>query len=213
MLIPLKLAGSTWEALPLVSAQSTFEEARTNPAGQKQDPLDVGGPSLFQDVFFFCAVKTVGNLPGAGCIYVETVVDGLSGVAFAKVYPCRSAWNAADILSSRVLPYFQRQGTSVKEIHTRRTIEYCGFLPVHPFEALLSASHIQHLLLDRRDHPYFYLCEQFYWFLVKEFLQPALRKKFQVSLEELQRQLDMFLEAYNAMIAKRSRSEASMPHV
>ena len=210
MLIPLKLAASTWEALPLVSVQHAAKE--TDSHEQKQDPLGDGGPLLFQDVFFFCAVKTVGNLPGAGCIYVETVVDGRSGVAFAKVYPSRSAWNAADLLSSRVLPYFQRQGTSVKEIHTRRSIEYCGFLPLHPFEALLSTSHIQHRLLDRRDHPYFHLCEQFYWFLLKEFLQPALRKKFQVSLEELQRELDVFLEAYNHMIvAKRNPSEATLP--
>ena len=51
-------------------------------------------------------------------------------------------------------------------------------------------------------HPYNHLCEQFYRFLLKEFFLSALRKKFQLSLDELQKDLDTFVEAYNALQMK-----------
>jgi hypothetical protein len=160
------------------------------------------GISLFQEVFFFCTIKNVGDVPGAGCIYVETVVDRDTGFAFAKVYSARTAMNAVDILSSRVIPFFDRQGLAIKEIHTRKTCEYCGLIPVHPFETFLSTSHILHLPTDEPGQPCNYLCEQFYRFLLKEFFQPALRKKFQLSLNDLQKDLDTFVDAYNAMQKK-----------
>ena len=67
------------------------------------------GHSLFQELFFFCTIKNVGDVPGTGCIYVETVVDRDSGIAFAKVYsakkrderrrysrePCRALFRAS----------------------------------------------------------------------------------------------------------------------
>ena len=161
------------------------------------------GHSLFQELFFFCTVKNVGDVPGTGCIYVETVVDRDSGTAFAKVYSARNAMNAVDILASRVMPFFERQGVTIKEIHTRRTSEYCGLPPAHPFETFLATSHIQHLPMERPGQPYNYLCEQFYRFLQKEFFPLALRKHFQLSLVEMQKDLDVFVEAYNAMQMKR----------
>ncbi len=165
---------------------------------EKREPASSTGHSLFQELFFFCRVKRAGSIPGVECIYVETVVDRDSGLAFAKVYPAKSATNAVDILTSRVLPFFGRRGIAIKEIHTRRTTEYCGLLPLHPFENFLAASHIQHLEMDQSSRPYNYLCEQFYRFLLKEFFPLALRKKFQLSLAELQDGLDAFIEAYNS---------------
>ena len=162
-----------------------------------------GTHSLYQEAFFFCNVKNVGEVHGTGCIYVETVVDWKTGCAFAKVYPAKNAMNAADILSSRVLPYFKDLGIAVKEVHTRRTPEYYGLVPVHPFETFLLTSHIEHLPTDQPGKPYNYLCVQFYRFLQKEFFQPALRKKFMLSLDELQADLDAFMETYNGMQWKR----------
>jgi hypothetical protein len=158
-----------------------------------------GGQSLFQEAFFFCDVKNVGEVHGTGCIYVETVVDRDTGCAFAKVYPAKNPMNAVDILSSRVLPYFKELGVVIREIHTRKTPEYCGLVPLHPFETFLATSRIRHLSTEQPGKPYNYLCVQFYRFLQKEFFQPALRKKFMLSLDELQIDLDAFMEAYNDM--------------
>jgi len=169
------------------------EQKEKEPAAFRDDP------SLFQEVFFFCTVKDLGDIPGAGCIYVETVVDRDSGIAFAKVYSTRNAMNAVDILASRVVPFFEGRGAAIKEIHTRKTSEYCGLPLAHPFETFLATSHIQHFPIDLPGHPHNLLCEQFYSFLLKEFFLPALRKKFKLSLEELQKDLDTFVGAYNTL--------------
>lgn len=160
------------------------------------------GHALFQEVFFFCTVPSVGDVPGTGCIYVETVVDGDAGFAFAKVYPAKNAMNAVEILCTRVFPFFKRQGFTIENIHTPKKSEYFGLVPLHPFETLLATSHIGHRRTDCPGTPVNYFCLQFYRFLQKEFFQPALRKKFSLSLEELQKELDEFIDAYNALRLK-----------
>jgi hypothetical protein len=156
------------------------------------------GRCLYQSSFFFCTVRAIGDTPGMGPIYVEVAVDRDSGVGFAKVYSSRGATNAVDLLASRAIPFFERLHQKISEIHTRRTSEYRGLVSKHPFAAFLATSRIQHLTMNSSDHPFYYLCEQFYWHLLEEFFPPALRRKFELSLEELQRDLDRFVAAYNS---------------
>jgi hypothetical protein len=177
---------------------STEGKCKLNETKGNEDAAFHDGHSLFQESFFFCTFRNVGGVPGTGCIYVETVVDRDSGIAFAKVYSAKNAINARDTVASRVVPFFERQGIAIKEIHTRNTSEYRGSLPVHPFESFLGTSRIQHLPMDQPSHPNNFLCEQFYRVLLKEFFLPTLRKTFRVSLDELQRGLDIFIEARNA---------------
>jgi len=164
---------------------------------QDADAPDVRQRAVCQKSFFVCTVKKFGNLPGAGSIYVETVIDCASGAAFAKVYSGKSAMNGVDILHSRVVPYFERRGLEVTAVHTLSTNEYCGLSPIHPFEAFLSASHIRHLSLDDACPRCRQLCDRFYHLLLKDFFAPALRKNFQLSLSGLQRDLDAFVESRN----------------
>jgi hypothetical protein len=157
------------------------------------------GCALYQACFFVCTIKTVGDIPGGGSIYLEVVVDRDSGIAFAKVYSARNRLNGIDTLTSRVIPFFVRQGAAIGEIHTPNSRDYWGPLPKHPFHTFLATSQIKHVAAtNAADDPHEFLCEQFYWFLLKEFLQPALRKKFRVSLDELQTDLDAFLKSYNS---------------
>jgi hypothetical protein len=169
------------------------------------------GHSLFQELFFFCTVKNVGDLPGTGCIYVETVVDSDSGFAFAKIYSGKNAMNAVDILTTRVLPYFEDREESIREIHTRKTTEYCGLIAAHSYETFLATSHIRHLPMERPGQPHNYICEEFYRYLLKEFFPPALRRTFQPSLNELQKQLDTFVAAYNSALMKDENEMKSEP--
>lgn len=199
--------GPCFLAHPCVGGKSELKEMKEN-----EDVASNSGRSLFQEVFFFCTVKNIGDVPGTGRIYVETVVDRDSGIAFAKVYSVKNAMNAVDLLVSRVVPFFEHQGVAIKEIHTRKTSEYCGLFPVHPFETFLATSHIQHLPKDQSNQPYNYLCEQFYRFLLKEFFLPALRRTFKLSLDELQKDLDTFVEAYNAVQIKRENEMKTGPH-
>jgi hypothetical protein len=194
-------------AHPCMGGKSEVEEKK-----KKENAAFHDGHSLFQQLFFFCTVKNVGEVPGTGRIYVETVVDRDSGIAFAKVYSAKNAMNAVDILADRVVPFFQRQGIAIKEIHTRKTSEYCGLLPVHPFETFLTTRHIQHLPIDQSSQPYNYLCEQFYRLLLRDFFPVALRRKFQLSLDELQKDLDIFVQAYYGAQIKHENKMKSPPH-
>jgi len=161
------------------------------------------GQTLFQDSFFFCDLKNIGDIPGTGCIFVETVVDRDSEIAFAKVYPARSAMNAVDTLASRVMPFFAHCGKSVKAIYTKRTSEYCGLPLAHPYETFLITSRVQHLDMIRSTEQHGDPCRKFYSVLLNQFFPPLLRRKFILSLSELQNELTEFLEGYNAERATR----------
>jgi len=188
-----------------VAQPYTGETGAGEETKKEGDSAAARGHSLFEELFFFCRVKKVGDLPEAECIYVETVVDRDSGLAFAKVYPTKSARNAVDILETCVMPIFERSGISIQEIHTRKTSEYWGLLPVHPFETFLATSHIQHLEIGQASRPYNFLCEQFYTRLLKDFFPVALRRSFQLTLAELQVELDSFLETHNTALAPAKR--------
>ena len=202
-------AGGTEQLLDQLSEEPRYSAASWTAGGsdfeastEKEEVSSQPGHTLFQELFFFCRVKKIGDAPGTECIYVETVVDRDSGFAFAKVYPEKSAMNAVDILASHVLPFFRLHEIAIKEIHTRNTSEYCGLPLAHPYETFLASAHIPHLPMDRPGQPQNYLCEQFYRFLLKEFFPQALRRNFRLSLREMQHDLDVFVEAYNNMQGK-----------
>jgi hypothetical protein len=65
--------------------------------------------------------------------------------------------------------------------------------------------------IDEPGQPCNYLCEQFFRFLEKEFFQPALRRTFQLSLDDLQRDLDTFIEAFNASPKKQEMATKTGP--
>lgn len=169
------------------------------------------GHSLFQESFFFCRIKNVGDDPGVGDIYVETAVDGYSRMAFAKVHPEQNSMNAVDLLKTRVLPFFERYGVEIERVFTPKGAEYCGLAPVHPFETFLTTSKIQHLQMapstQLSDSP----CEQLFHVLQHEFFTQELRKRFQQSVTILQRDLDIFVERYNSQRADLDADSQSHP--
>jgi hypothetical protein len=178
----------------------TFHECQpghSNPMCPQQKAAVDAGHSVFQDSFFVCAVKDMSDLAHTKDIYLETVVDANCGLGFAKVYPSRSTINAIDILQDRVLPFYRRHGETIGNVFTRCTRQYCGVAAIHPFETLLATSHIQHRSLDPRNGAHGRPCDEFYSALSKEFFAPAIRRYSEISLTELQRDLDTFVEIYN----------------
>jgi hypothetical protein len=197
-----KIGGFASEASPSDSLPS-FPSLHAFGGPEEDCAASNPGHALFQEWFFFCRMKRIGDAGGTECIYVETVVDRDSGVAFAKVYSARNAMKALDILTTRVVPFFSRQGIAIREMHTPNTAEYCGLPTVHPYESFLTASHIRHLGADESGQVHLHLCREFYQVLLKEFFPLALRKHFQPSLIEMQKELDVFVDAYNAPKMKR----------
>jgi hypothetical protein len=156
------------------------------------------GHTLFQDSFFFCKFKKIGDAPGLENVYVEIGVDGSSGLAFAKIYPTQSPWNAADIFSTRVAPFFERHGVPIEQVITPNSREYSVISTLQPFEISLAASGIRHTQTDRSLRPHLPRCSQFFGVLQHEFFAPVLRGRFQHTLESLQQELDHFMAVYNS---------------
>lgn len=144
-----------------------------------------------QDTFY------VGTLKGVGRIYQQTFVDTYAKVAFAKVYDRKNALVAADILNDRVLPFYEEQDIPLLRILTDRGTEYCGKREDHEYQLYLNIEDIDHTKTKARSPQTNGICERFHKTLLQEFYQIAFRKKVYNSLDELQDDLDKWIQQYN----------------
>jgi len=145
-----------------------------------------------QDTFY------VGTLKGVGRIYQQTFIDTYAKVAFAKLYTQKTPITAADLLNDRVLPFFADHGIPLLRILTDRGSEYCGRYEHHPFELYLVVEGIEHTRTKASSPQTNGICERFHKTILNEFYRITFRKHFYPSLESLQKDLDEFLEHYNA---------------
>jgi transposase InsO family protein len=144
-----------------------------------------------QDTFY------VGNMKGVGRIYQQTFVDTYAKVAFAKLYTTKTPLAAADLLNDRVLPFFQDQGVELLRVLTDRGTEYCGRVEQHEFQLYLAVNDIDHTRTKAQSPQTNGICERFHKTILNEFYQVAFRKKIYATLEELQTDLDVWIESYN----------------
>jgi transposase InsO family protein len=144
-----------------------------------------------QDTFY------VGTLKGVGRIYQQTFIDTYSKVAQVKLYDRKNALVAADMLNDRVLPFFEAHGIALLRILTDRGTEYCGAREHHEYQLYLAIENIDHSRTKARSPQSNGICERFQKTLLQEFYQVAFRKKIYRSLDELQADLDTWLNEYN----------------
>ena len=144
-----------------------------------------------QDTYF------VGTMKGVGRIYQQTFVDTYSRVAQAKLYLEKTAITAADMLNDRVIPLFNEQGIDLLRILTDRGTEYCGKIENHSYQLYLAMEDIDHSK-TKANHPQTNgICERFHKTMKNEFYDIAFRKKIYTSLEELQLDVDQWIDKYN----------------
>lgn len=144
-----------------------------------------------QDTFF------VGTMKGVGRIYQQTFVDTYSKVALCKLYKTKTAITAADMLNDKVLPFFEKEKVPMLRILTDRGTEYCGRLDSHEYQLFLAISDIDHTRTKARSPQTNGIVERFHRTILQDFYQVALRKKIYASMEELQIDLDAWVELYN----------------
>lgn len=144
-----------------------------------------------QDTFY------VGNLKGVGRIYQQTFIDTYSRVAFCKLYDRKNALVAADLLNDRVLPFFESNEVNLLRILTDRGTEYCGKKESHEYELYLAVENIDHSKTKAKSPQTNGICERFHKTVLNEFYQIAFRKKVYRTLEELQKDLDLWIKHYN----------------
>jgi len=140
----------------------------------------------------------VGNLKGVGRIYQQTFIDTYSKLAFAKLYDRKHAITAADMLNDRVLPFFEEHEVPLLRILTDRGSEYCGNRETHEYALYLDLENIEHTRTKTRSPQTNGICERFHQTIQNEFYASAFRRKLYHSLEELQRDVDSWVESYNA---------------
>lgn len=139
----------------------------------------------------------VGTIKGVGRIYQQTFIDTYSKVVFVKLYDRKNALVAADLLNDRVLPFFEQQEIPLLRILTDRGTEYCGSLQHHEYQLYLAIENIDHSRTKARHPQTNGICERFHRTIQDEFYAIAFRKKIYNTLEELQTDLDEWVEQYN----------------
>lgn len=139
----------------------------------------------------------VGTIKGVGKIYQQTFIDTYTKVAFAKIYDRKHALVAADMLNDRVLPFYEEHGVRLLRILTDRGTEYCGARDHHEFELYLALEDIDHAKTKARSPQTNGICERFNRTVQDEFYAIAFRKKIYTSLEQIQTDLDEWIDYYN----------------
>ena len=139
----------------------------------------------------------VGYIKGVGKIYQQTFIDTYTRVAFAKVYDRKNALVAADMLNDKVLPFYQEQGVELLRILTDRGTEYCGAREHHEYQLYLNIEDIDHTKTKAKSPQTNGICERFHRTMQDEFYAIAFRKKLYNTLEELQSDIDQWIQFYN----------------
>ncbi len=149
------------------------------------------GYLLCQDTYF------VGTIKGVGKIYLQSVVEAHCSLGFAGLYLSKAPITAADTMHNRVLPFYDEHGIAVEHLLTDNGREFCGRELQHPFELYLAISQVRHWRTEIHSPETNGFCERFHRTLKEEFFAVAFRKTFYESVDQLQADLDRYVEFYN----------------
>ena len=149
------------------------------------------GYLLCQDTYF------VGTIKGVGRIYMQTVIDAHCSLAFGKLYLSKVPMTAVDVLHDRVLPFYEDHGVDIEHLLTDNGREFCGRELHHPFELFLAINQTEHRTTRIHSPETNGFCERFNRTIKEEFFSVAFRKTFYERLDQLQDDLDRYMEFYN----------------
>ena len=180
------------DGLVLTEAQlAALEKAKADKEAHGEFESECPGYCGAQDTFY------VGTMKGVGRIYQQTFIDTYAKVGFAKLYDRKTPITAADLLNDRVISFFDEHGIPLLRVLTDRGTEYCGNPERHEYELYLAVEDIDHSRTKTKSPQTNGICERFHKTILNEFYRVAFRKKLYGSIEELQADLDRWIEEYN----------------
>lgn len=168
-----------------------LEKAREEKQAHGEIETEHPGYLGCQDTYY------VGNIKGVGRIYQQTFIDSYSKVVQVKLYDRKHAITAADMLNDRVLPWYEEQGIPLLRILTDRGSEYCGNREHHEYALYLDLEDIDHTRTKTKSPQTNGICERFHQTIQNEFYATAFRRKLYISLEQLQADVDVWVDSYN----------------
>ena len=150
------------------------------------------GELVSQDLYF------VGIIKGIGKIYMQSAVDCSCSVAFAKICVSKQPITSVALVHERIVPFYESIGVPLRAILTDCGREYCGRPDSHYYELYLGSINVEHRT-TRPASPYTNgFAERFHRTVKDEFFSKVFREKVYSSVEQLQQDLDGFLEFYNS---------------
>lgn len=183
---------SAEQGLVLTEAQvAALEKAKEEKTAQGEIETHHPGYLGAQDTYY------VGTIKGVGRIYQQTFIDTYTRVALAKLYDRKNALVAADMLNDRILPVYDESNIPLLRVLTDRGTEYCGAREHHEYQLYLAIEDIDHSRTKARHPQTNGICERFHRTMQDEFYAVAFRKKIYNSIEELQVDVDLWIEYYN----------------
>jgi len=139
----------------------------------------------------------VGTIKGVGRIYQQTFIDTYTRVAQAKLYDRKNALVAADMLNDRIIPMYEESHIPLLRILTDRGTEFCGAREHHEYQLYLDIEDIDHSRTKAKHPQTNGICERFHRTMQDEFYAVAFRKKIFQSIDELQTEVDKWIDYYN----------------
>lgn len=180
------------EGIILTEAQLVaMEKAKEDKVAKGEIETHHPGYLGSQDTYY------VGTIKGVGRIYQQTYIDTYCKLAQAKLYATKDAITAADLLNDRVVPMYEQHDVRLLRILTDRGTEYCGKLENHPYQLYLDLEDIDHTRTKVKSPQTNGICERFHRTIQEEFYAIIFRKKVFKSIEELQTELDVWIDWYN----------------
>ena len=180
------------EGIVLTEAQvATLEKERATREAYGEIDSQHPGYLGSQDTYY------VGNIKGVGRIYQQTFVDTHARVAFAKLYTEKTAITAADMLNDKVIPFYDNHQVPLLRVLTDRGTEYCGKPENHAYQLYLGVENIDHTRTKAASPQTNGICERFHRTMKAECYDIILQKKIYKSIEELQEDVDQWIEDYN----------------
>ena len=143
------------------------------------------------DTFF------AGILKGVGKVYIQTVLDCFSRYVWARLYTSTMPVTAVQILNNHVLPFFEEHRVKIRTILSDNGREYCGRPDKHPYELFLQLEDIEHRTTKVGRPQSNGFIERFHHTLLEEHLRIKGRTTWYETVEEMQKDLDVYLETYN----------------
>ena len=161
---------------------------------------DFTGDLVAMDTFM------VGTLKGIGRVYLQTVIDCHSRYAWGQLYTSKVPVTAVQTLNNFVLPFFEEHNAKVKTLLTDNGREYCGREDQHPFELFLQLEEIEHRTTKVRRPQSNGFVERMHRTLLDEHFRVAGRTTFYESVEQMQNDLNVYLDYYNTQRAHQGRN-------